>query len=63
MSGQAEPPLTILNNSDERGFSFSLENLPLRDCRIVSLRPGIARGDHAHEYVEVALVIRGAGVC
>ncbi len=61
LCGQAKAPFTILDHSDERGFSFSLENLPLRDCHIVSLRPGTARGDHVHEYVEVALVIGGAG--
>ena len=54
-------PFKIFDGSDERGFSFFLDGLPLGNFHIVSLKPGKRRGDHIHDYTEVACIMGGAG--
>ena len=54
-------PFKIDDHSDERGFSFSL-NLCLENFHIVGIRPGKIRGDHVHDYPEVAIVLGGKDV-
>jgi len=49
----------LLNKSDERGFSFGLEGLGPKNLHVVSIKPGFSRGDHSHEYTEVALILGG----
>lgn len=44
---------------DERGFSLYFANLPLRQFHIVSVSPGMIRGNHVHEYDELICVIGG----
>jgi oxalate decarboxylase/phosphoglucose isomerase-like protein (cupin superfamily) len=61
MSDYLKIPFKIFDRSDERGFSFSLDDLPLSDFHIVSMRPGKRRGDHVHDYTEVACIIGGTG--
>ena len=61
MSDYLKIPLSISDSSDERGFSFSLNGLPLKHFHIVSMKPGKRRGDHVHDYTEVACIIGGAG--
>ena len=61
MSDYLKIPLSISDCSDERGFSFSLNGLPLKHFHIVSMRPGKRRGDHVHDYTEVACIMGGAG--
>ncbi len=54
-------PFAIKDNSDNRGFSFSLD-AGLNNFHIVSIRPGKIRGDHMHDHNEVVIVLGGKGM-
>lgn len=54
--------LKIDDRSDDRGFSFSLINSKLKNFHIVSVRPNKIRGDHTHNYTEVAIVLGGKDI-
>ena len=53
--------MKIKDFSDERGFSFALEGLPLEHFHILSLNPGRIRGNHVHDYGEVICILGGEG--